>query len=79
VHWKQRAKVEWLRHGDRNTNFYHAYANPKKKKKKSNFMEFVDGMPKIRLVMLLSNIFPPYSSQKLEEICQSVLMLLMGV
>jgi hypothetical protein len=34
LYWKQRAKVEWMRFGDRNTRFLHASANQKKKKKK---------------------------------------------
>ena len=27
LYWKQRAKVEWMRFGDRNTRFFHASAN----------------------------------------------------
>ena len=29
--WKQRAKVNWLKHGDRNTKFYHAIANQRRR------------------------------------------------
>lgn len=29
--WKQRAKVDWLKEGDRNTKYYHACANYRKK------------------------------------------------
>lgn len=29
--WKHRAKANWLRHGDRNTKFYHACANQRRK------------------------------------------------
>lgn len=32
LYWRQRAKVEWMRFGDRNTIFFHASANQKKKK-----------------------------------------------
>ena len=31
IQWRQRAKMEWLRCGDRNTRYYHACANARKK------------------------------------------------
>ncbi|XP_059431505.1 uncharacterized protein LOC132165008 [Corylus avellana] len=31
IHWKQRAKIDWMRHVDRNTKFYHACANARRK------------------------------------------------
>lgn len=36
LHWKQRAKVAWLKHGDRNTRYYHECANARRKK---NFID----------------------------------------
>ncbi|XP_042972954.1 uncharacterized protein LOC122304756 [Carya illinoinensis] len=39
--WKQRAKVHWLTHGDRNTKFYHTCVN--QRRKKNSIKQIVDG------------------------------------
>ncbi|XVF47268.1 hypothetical protein PTKIN_Ptkin03bG0095800 [Pterospermum kingtungense] len=36
VFWMQRAKVNWLRDGDKNTKFFHAQAS---KRRKKNFIK----------------------------------------
>ena len=42
IRWRQRAKVDWLKFGDRNTKFFHSYANSRRKK---NHIEWIkDGM-----------------------------------
>jgi tryptophan synthase beta subunit len=33
--WHQRAKVNWLKHGDRNTKYFHACVNSRRKKKQN--------------------------------------------
>ena len=30
--WRQRAKVDWLKHGDRNTQYFHACVQSQRKK-----------------------------------------------
>lgn len=39
--WRQRAKTDWLQGGDRNTKFFHACANARKK---SNFIFSISNM-----------------------------------
>jgi hypothetical protein len=31
IRWKQRAKIDWLQYGDKNTKFFHACANQRQK------------------------------------------------
>ncbi|XP_021321426.1 uncharacterized protein LOC110437330 [Sorghum bicolor] len=32
IYWVQRARANWLKHGDRNTNFFHRFASSRKKR-----------------------------------------------
>ncbi|KAF5477350.1 hypothetical protein F2P56_003999 [Juglans regia] len=44
IKWKQRAKKHWLEKGDRNTKFYHACVNQRKKKNSIQKVVTADGM-----------------------------------
>jgi hypothetical protein len=32
LHWAQRSRVNWLQHGDKNTAYFHNFANARKQK-----------------------------------------------
>lgn len=34
MYWIQRARTNWLKHGDRNSNFFHHYASARRKRNK---------------------------------------------
>jgi hypothetical protein len=41
--WRQRAKEDWLKHGDKNTKYFHACANQRSKVNKISMIEDDDG------------------------------------
>ena len=46
IYWRQRSQVEWLTHGDKNTNFFHSKASERHKRNKiegmfNKFEEYV--------------------------------------
>jgi hypothetical protein len=43
VYWKQRAKVNWLTKGDRNTSFFHSFASERKKHNRIKHLKLEDG------------------------------------
>jgi hypothetical protein len=43
TYWKQRAHVEWLKNGDRNTRFFHACATQRRRSNRINRLKREDG------------------------------------
>ncbi|GMI64370.1 hypothetical protein HRI_000106300 [Hibiscus trionum] len=41
--WEQRARSNWLKHGDRNTSFFHRCASQRRRKSKVKFLESENG------------------------------------
>ncbi|GMJ04189.1 hypothetical protein HRI_004088000 [Hibiscus trionum] len=44
LYWEQRARVNWLRHGDRNSSFFHKWASVRKKKNTISKLQNDDGV-----------------------------------
>ncbi|KAL4334370.1 hypothetical protein GQ457_07G017230 [Hibiscus cannabinus] len=43
IYWEQRARANWLRNGDRNTNFFHRYASQRRRCKRIDGLVTEDG------------------------------------
>lgn len=41
--WRQRAKVDWLKHGDRNTHYFHACVNSRRRKNSIEKVKDING------------------------------------
>jgi hypothetical protein len=60
--WRQRAKIEWMRGGDRNTKFYHACANSQRRSNHISSISDVDGqdfksIEEVQLAFVFKNLF----------------------
>lgn len=43
LYWEQRARINWLRGGDKNTSFFHKQASQRRRVNTMNFLEYGDG------------------------------------
>jgi hypothetical protein len=43
LHWAQRSRINWLQHGDKNTSYFHNFANARKQKNKIKKLKNSDG------------------------------------
>jgi hypothetical protein len=66
MYWRQRAKVHWLRNGDKNTKYFHKSASERKKRSSIKSLKKNDGsiiFEKAEIHILFSNITLIYSNQ----------------
>jgi hypothetical protein len=76
IHWQQRGRANWLRHGDRNTTYYHNFASARKRKNlikrlKDSNGDWVEGNR--GLVPLISDYFSNLFTREVEEPDQALL------
>lgn len=77
--WKQRAHVKWLRLGDRNTSFFHAFASERKKRNKIEQLQKEDGswvqnreQLKEHVADYFFNLFSSTAGHDIEEVLRAV-------
>jgi hypothetical protein len=80
LYWKQRAKVNWLTKGDRNTTFFHSYASERKKHNRIKQLKredgsMVEGEEEMAAVVTnyFNNLFTSHAGPRLEELLERVI------
>ncbi|GMI85899.1 hypothetical protein HRI_002259200 [Hibiscus trionum] len=79
LYWEQRARANWLRNGDQNTNFFHRYASERKRKDKISRIkndadEWVDDLRDLHGIArdYFQNLFTSQGSFDADYIFQNV-------
>jgi hypothetical protein len=79
IYWRQRAKVHWLKDGDRNTHFFHKYASERRKSSRSNRLVEDGGRLVEREEEMLEtvanyykNLFTAHADGRVEELLHCV-------
>jgi hypothetical protein len=70
IHWAQRSRINWLQHGDKNTSYFHHFANERKKrnrikKLKDDSGAWVEGVADLN--PLVSDYFAGLFTSEIEE------------
>ncbi|MQM16257.1 hypothetical protein Taro_049211 [Colocasia esculenta] len=60
--WRQNSRFKWLKEGDGNTKFYHAYANSRRRKSMITQLNNDDGDPVLCPTMVLNNFIAVFGS-----------------
>jgi hypothetical protein len=79
VFWRQRAHVQWLEKGDRNTSFFHAHASERKKKNtirrlKGDDRVVVEGEEGLKALITntFSSLFTPMAGADVQRVLEAV-------
>ncbi|KAL4278813.1 hypothetical protein GQ457_03G026150 [Hibiscus cannabinus] len=79
IYWEQRARANWLQNGDRNTRFFHQYANHRKRRNRIEGLVtddgvFHDDMAEVKeiAVSYFSNLFTTVGVQDPSDILHGV-------
>lgn len=76
IFWVQRARANWLKHGDRNTNFFHHYASTRRRK---NFVKRLVDELGVRhedareMKMMVKDYFTDLFTSEVHDVDQGVL------
>ncbi|KAG2328014.1 hypothetical protein Bca52824_010742 [Brassica carinata] len=75
-YWRQRSRILWLQHGDKNSSYFHAITRGRKMVNKFSVIEKQDGTPVYeegQITEAIASFYTSYSLQGLKETCKSLL------
>jgi hypothetical protein len=78
TYWKQRAHVEWMKNGDRNTRFFHACATQRRRSNRINCLKREDGTwaedsdLQIYIAQQYKELFQTQGGHRLQEVIDKV-------